>query len=186
MSEVDGCCCFEHQMDQLGSNKSLTVKLPHWIAWVTSCCHNEIYHGDGTTGDWCWATGNFPFAYFFIQYESVNITWGITRPKVHLSPQLTLNKPTEVSHTGKELTILPLLYLSTWFPQLVFGLRRGEERKCLSKMHFSSQPQLTMPVKHVRGNRKEPVTIVLFLRWSASWQLQTKPLCFLVPTRQSK
>lgn len=72
--------------------------------------------------------------------------------RVHLSLLAAINKRTNVSCAGKEMTPLPWLNLSTWFPQSNIALKVRDLR---AEMLFPSIPsRLTMPLRRVKGNRK--------------------------------
>lgn len=105
------------------------------------------------------------------------------RSQTHLPLLPSLHKLTDASHTGKQTTILPFLYLSAWFPQSVFRLgriQRISELRCFSQARPGWQYHWNMSGE----TGKETATVLLFPCWSASSQLQTKlqTSLFLLPS----
>lgn len=82
------------------------------------------------------------------------------------------------SRTGKKhWQLLPLLYLSAWFPQSVFRFKEGRKKnKKKTELRCCSQarPGWQCGSYVSRETGKETATTLLLLYRSASWQLQNK------------
>lgn len=83
------------------------------------------------------------------------------------------------SRTGKKhWQLLPLLYLSAWFPQSVFRFKEGRKKnkkKNRAKMLFSSPPRLTMRLIRVKGNRKR----------NSNYSIVAISVCIVTATKQT-